>query len=326
MIHGGNVWQGEAPERWLDFSANLRPEGPPSWVQAVLADAARAARYYPDPAMRAARAGLAAYAGVPVECVLPTAGGIEAIDAVCRAGTGRVMVSGPTFGEYARRAAACGRPVVPGGDMRPGDTLFLCNPNNPTGAAVARAEVLERAACARSFGAFLCADEAFADFCPEISCRDRAAAGELVVVGSLTKALCVPGVRLGYLIAAPEAVERYGAIVAPWSLNAFAAAIAAALPEHQSELDADRRRNEERRTRLAADLRALGAAVPDSRANFLLPDFARPMKPVISRLKARGVLVRDCASFGLGEGQIRVAVRTEDENARLISALREAFA
>ena len=33
MMHGGNVWQGTSPREWLDFSANLRPEGPPEWVK-----------------------------------------------------------------------------------------------------------------------------------------------------------------------------------------------------------------------------------------------------------------------------------------------------
>ncbi len=48
MKHGGNVWQGEKPSEWLDFSANLRPEGIPAWVKAALESAKAEARYYPD--------------------------------------------------------------------------------------------------------------------------------------------------------------------------------------------------------------------------------------------------------------------------------------
>ena len=36
MKHGGNVWQGEMPSEWLDYSANLRPEGTPNWVREAL--------------------------------------------------------------------------------------------------------------------------------------------------------------------------------------------------------------------------------------------------------------------------------------------------
>ena len=36
MIHGGGVWETGDPAEWLDFSANLRPEGPPDWVKEAL--------------------------------------------------------------------------------------------------------------------------------------------------------------------------------------------------------------------------------------------------------------------------------------------------
>ena len=53
--HGGNVWDGGGPEQWLDFSANLRPEGPPEWVMQAMKDALGDTRYYPDRSMTAAR-------------------------------------------------------------------------------------------------------------------------------------------------------------------------------------------------------------------------------------------------------------------------------
>ena len=55
MRHGGNVWEGGAPEKWLDFSANLRPEGPPDWAKDAMRRALSDVRYYPDRAMAAAR-------------------------------------------------------------------------------------------------------------------------------------------------------------------------------------------------------------------------------------------------------------------------------
>lgn len=320
MIHGGNVWQGASPAGWLDFSANLRPEGPPAWVFDVLRSAMDEVRYYPDLSMHAARRGIAMYAGVDPACVLPTAGGIAAIDLVCRAGTGRVVVNQPTFGEYARRAKACGR-TVGSGEIRAGDLVFLCNPNNPTGTLLPRDEVL---ALARR-NITLCVDEAFSDFCPAESVRDRAAAGELIVVGSLTKTLCVPGVRLGYLIASPKDIDRFAALAAPWSISAFATAIAREIPKYLDELREDKERNVRRRAALSEMLINCGAYVYPSRTNFLLADFKRPMGRIMERLQAEGILVRDCASFGLSDGHIRFAVRTEKENERLIRALERAI-
>ena len=91
MRHGGNVWEGQ-PADWLDFSANLRPEGTPAWVMDTMRAALSQACYYPDRAMRAARAGLALYLGVDESCVLPTAGGAAAIDLTLGVRRGAVHV------------------------------------------------------------------------------------------------------------------------------------------------------------------------------------------------------------------------------------------
>ncbi len=329
MTHGGNVWQGVSPEGWLDFSANLRPEGPPDWVMQAMAGALRETRYYPDVAMRAAREGLAVYAGVPAACILPTAGGIEAIDILCRSGVGRVLTMPPTFGEYARRAQVYNRedaPFTSAEAVRRGDVVILCNPNNPTGKAMERDRVLELGQAIQSAGGALAVDEAFIDLCPEKSVRDQAARQPgLVAIGSLTKALAIPGTRLGYLVAAPAWVERFGTLAAPWSLNAFAAAVARALPAHLHELVEDRRLNDLRRDALSKSLAALGAKALPSQANFLLADFGRPMAETVQALKREGILVRECKSFGLPANFLRLAVRTEAENARLIAALERAL-
>ena len=141
MRHGGNVWEGGAPEKWLDFSANLRPEGPPDWVTRTVTQSLSRMRYYPDLSMREARRGLAAYAGVEENRVLPTAGGIAAIDLALRLKNGPVCTQKTTFGEYARSAALLGRDVLADDHLdEAGGTVLLCNPNNPTGSALSREE------------------------------------------------------------------------------------------------------------------------------------------------------------------------------------------
>src|SRR5699024_6606076 len=76
MTHGGNVWQGEGPGAWLDYSANIRPEGMPEWVRQALRRGMESAAYYPEAGMERATRAMAAYLGISPECVLPTAGGI----------------------------------------------------------------------------------------------------------------------------------------------------------------------------------------------------------------------------------------------------------
>lgn len=328
VTHGGDVWRGPSPDEILDFSANLNPEGPPEWVRAAMLRSIGNARYYPDLRQAAALAGLSDHLGLPEACILPTAGGIEA--AACAAKRfGSHAVAQPTFQEY---GALCGRhrDVLRSelADYRPspGETLWLCNPNNPTGDALSRAEVLALLERLEAVGGRLVVDEAFIDYCPERSVRDRVAdRPALAVLGSLTKVLAIPGVRLGYLAAHPSVAGRLREGLLPWRLNCLADAVAAALPGHRADFEQIRRLNDARRETLAAALAGIGARVYPSDANFLLCDFGRDMRPDIQRLKARGILVRPCGMFpGLTHGHVRLCVRTEGENGRLVTALKGA--
>lgn len=323
MIHGGNVWNTGNPSDWLDFSANLRPEGPPDWVLETLRSTLETIRFYPDPEMKRARRGLAGYLGLPEECVLPTAGGTAAIDLALTRLSGCVYIREPAFGEYARRAKAHGRKCAAwSGNGGRGDTLILSNPDNPTGSVEDRETLLSLHRELHSAGAELIADEAFIDYCPEYSLRDAVSPG-LVIAGSMTKILGIPGVRLGYLCAEPETIRALREKAVPWSLGAQAAEIAARLPEHTDLIRRDAEINSRRREQFSALLEQLGAKVMPSRSSFLLADFRRDMTESAEKLKDRGILVRTCGSFGLGNSFLRLAVRTEMENGRLTAALEE---
>lgn len=325
MRHGGNVWEGGKPERWLDFSANLRPEGPPEWVLECMRRALADVRYYPQRSMKAARNGLAEYLGVDPSQVLPTAGGAAAIDLALAQRGGKVYVQPPTFGEYAQRAWVHHRQTaVWQGGCAQGDTLVLCNPNNPTGTAMGRAEMRTVLQQVLKAGAELVVDEAFGDYCPENTMRHEVCTG-LTVVGSLTKTLCIPGARLGYICADAAEVERLESQALPWALNTLAASVAAQLPAHREEMLRDTVLNVQRREAFAQQLGLLGAKVFPSQSNFLLVDFHRDMTRTAAWLKERGVLVRTCASFGLPSSHIRLAVKTGEENIRLIQMLKQAM-
>ena len=326
MIHGGNVWSDKDPAQWLDFSANLRPEGPPDWVKDVLRQSIQDARYYPDPEMQAACTGLAAYLGIPENRILPTAGGAAAIDLALSGQEGTVFIEPVTFNEYAERARVHGRPLSVSSlcselPMHPGDTAVLCNPNNPTGTVLSADTVLDLHKSISASGGELIVDEAFIDFCPEHSVR-RYVSDTLILVGSLTKLLGIPGIRLGYIAGNPETISILRRCQLSWSLNAMAAAVAQALPAHMDEIQADIRLNSRRRDHFVSALRSLGADISASAANFLLVRFPCSMQPAIPVLRSHGILVRDCTSFGLDSRYLRLAVRLDEENERLTEELR----
>ena len=326
MKHGGNVWDDHSPAQWLDFSANLRPEGTPEWVLQVMEDALKDTRYYPDRQMKMARRGLAEWLGVDENRVLPTAGGAAAIDLILSSRTGTVYTYPVTFGEYAERAGVHMRPcAVWQGQCGQDDTVMLCNPNNPTGSCASREALMTTFDRIKGADGELVVDEAFIDFCPEHSVRHDVQPG-LSVVGSLTKTLCIPGVRLGYVCAAPEVIRQLEQRALPWSLSTLASAVAAHLPNHRDEVHADLQHNTVRREQFTAMLEELQAEVWPSQSNFLLVDFKRDMTPIAEWLKTQGILVRTCSSFGLPPQFLRLAVKTEHENKLLIDALREGMA
>jgi threonine-phosphate decarboxylase len=322
----------------LDFSQNINPLGAPR-------DALSAARWaieeesgrYPDLEYTELRGALADYLGVPVERIVPTNGGAEALFLAARAAEkeGGALVLEPTFSEYAAAARASGMAPVRRvarrrekgfgwdpdslGDLEGISVVFLCNPNNPTGDALDKGEVLEAAARVKEAGAVLIVDEAFADFVPEISVAAMVDE-KLWVARSFTKFFAIPGLRLGCLLC--DDAERVQALQPSWPVNAVAAAAGISAARDPEFTDAAVAEVARLRQRLFVALDALAELQPfPGAANFLLvhgPD------GLTERLARRGVLVRGCGPFeGLGPEYFRVAVRDEASNGRLVAAIRE---
>jgi len=338
----------------LDASANLNPLGPPAWLAGWLAQrlqgGASAVARYPDPDYREAREAIAAHEGVAPEQVLLTNGGAEAIflaaslQAREQPGAPAAIV-GPTFAEYARACSAHGLatrtlslappdfhldPEALVADLGAARLLLLCRPNNPTGTLVPRAAVGRLLELTAARGCRLVVDEAFVDFigdAREALTPLLAAHSHLVLLRSLTKVYTLPGLRLGYLLADAETVQRAAAGQPAWSVNGLAAALVAPL---LADRDFTRRTKAwlaAERPRLAAGLRALGLEVVPSRANFFLvrhPAGQEATRCLLPALLRRGVLVRHTESFaGLDGGWLRLALGDAAANDRLLAALAD---
>jgi histidinol-phosphate aminotransferase len=302
--------------------------GPPQHVlDAAAAEIARAP-LYPERAYADFRAAVAEWIGVPAASVVPAHGAQALIGAVTQVfvdpGT-HVVIPQPTYGLYAQVAAAGGGVVhrVPtnglaldleaiavAAEEHSARLVWLCDPNNPTGLLIDRAEwaaFLDRL----PDGCAAIVDEAYIDFSdPDVRVRreqDVLDGRPVICIRSFSKVFGLAGLRLGYAVCDPEVASLLNVIQEPFNVNRIALAAGRAAVETPGL--ADRRRADVAAARavLAAELEAAGLEVVPSQANFLLIRIGVDDGPVCDRLLRRGLLVRGGESVGL-PGYVRLTV------------------
>jgi histidinol-phosphate/aromatic aminotransferase/cobyric acid decarboxylase-like protein len=337
----------------LDFSSNRAPLGAAPGVAAALTRVDVEA--YPDPRAAELAGVLAAHHGVPAGQVVVGNGSTELIRLIAQLalGPGDVALSlAPSFGEYelgtrlagaefaevrlvrgasgaasgAAGERASGAPAgfgvdEPGlraalGRLRP-RLCWLCSPNNPTGAALEPA--LVASLVGDHPGTLFVLDEAYRDLlaAPQWSAA-LLAAGNLVVLHSLTKAWGLAGLRLGYALLEEGQAAALRAAAPPWNVNACAQAAGLAALADLAHYERSVGLLREGRDRLSAVLGERGWPVEPSAAGFFLVDVGSA-PAVRSALLGRGCLVRDCSSFGL-PAHVRVSPRLAEQNERLLAA------
>ncbi len=251
-------------------------------------------------------------------------GSIELIRVFCpvvfgnRISGNRFYTPSPTFGEYELSARLSG--AAPAANPSDAGVYFFCNPNNPTGVLMEKEKTLGLLEEVKRHNGMLFCDEAFI----ELSDPDQSVADirdpNLFVLRSLTKSFAVPGIRFGYGFGDPDLVEKIETARSPWSVNAFAESYALEALRHMGELEESRSAIVRERQWLSSEISALGLYCHPSSVNYLLVECGRKASVLCDDLSRRNILVRDCASFGLPTA-IRIAVRTREENVRLIEAL-----
>jgi histidinol-phosphate aminotransferase len=239
-----------------------------------------------------------------------------------------VAVLAPTFGEYARAGRATGARVRDVGEpveARGARILFVCQPNNPTGFYRSQVEV-ERLLSDQP-DRLLVLDEAYAAFVDDRWRSEPLLARfqNLVILRSMTKEHAVPGLRLGYLLAAPEVARAVEAVRPPWSVNAGAlrAGLAALEPDAEAHVARGKALVTQARRVLVDGFERIGFRVSPGSANFVLVEVGHGAAFRRALLR-RGMVVRDCASFGL-PACVRVACRLPEDCERLIGSVEEVW-
>lgn len=343
-VHGGPALDelealGIARSGVVDFSVNLNPYGPSS----LMVEAIRAARIdvYPDSTARQARERLGHALGVTAERIVVGNGAADLLWTLARvlvpAGAPALVVE-PTFSEFGA-AVRAGRGRLEEWRAQPDDdfandmtaiaaaaraarvvALYLCSPNNPTGVVTASADIARLATQLPQVT--LVVDQAFLSLSEAHADHTLAFPENVVLVRSLTKEHAIPGVRVGYLVAAPDLARRIEAARPAWTTGAAAQAAACASPDAGAFVAESRARMLGDRRALVDGLWAIGLGPVPTVATFCLLPVGQA-QPLRRRLLAgHQILVRDCTSFGL-PGHIRIGARPAPDRARLRAALAE---
>ncbi|WEF32751.1 threonine-phosphate decarboxylase CobD [Pseudoduganella chitinolytica] len=219
--HGGNLRDARrlyGRTDWIDLSAGLNPD----WYPApALADNAWHRLPEPDPALVEAACS---YYGAPH--MLAVAGTQAAIQALPRLrAPSRIVIAAPSYAEHAHHWALHGHTATQvaydalAAAVDRCDVLVVCNPNNPTGATVPRALLLDWAGTLAERGGWLVVDEAFGDTDGANSVADCTDRPGLIVLRSVGKFFGLAGVRLGFVAAQPALLDALDELLGPWQVS-----------------------------------------------------------------------------------------------------------
>ena len=292
---------------------------------------------YPDPHQAILKDRLCSLKGLRKENLFLGNGSDEAIDLVfrifCEPGKDNAVIISPSYGMYGVAAAINDvevRPVRLGEDFSLDSekllgacdprtkVIFLCSPNNPSGNAFPKSQLLD--ICDR-FPGIVVVDEAYVDFSEKGSLAAEASSRDgLIVLQTLSKARAMAGLRIGMAISSLEIIRLMSMVKYPYNLSLAAMEKAMEFLEKKIDLQVDTIINE--RERLASVLPHFPFVrkVYPSDANFLLIR-VDDADSLYGYLLENGIIVRNRSRVPGCEGCLRLTVGLPGENETLLNAL-----
>lgn len=333
----------------MDFRSNLNPEGPPPWLTEA-EEAARDQAAPTGPGFRKALEACSRRFSFSPDCFVFGEGANDLLSVLPRAlGVDAVLALPPTYSGFQRAAASAGLPLhlhaareEDGYTLRPGSLradmarlpgkvlVFLGRPNNPAGVPLPIETVIEAARVLP--GHFLCVDESYvelSDGVEPVLARGRRLPDNLLVLRSLTKALAVPGLHLGFVGASRTVARRIEAALELRPRNPRAEEIAFRAVSDPSFFETSAARIAGYRARYAERLSRIPGVKPETGfANFLLLRIeGADARKAAAAARERGVDFRDYAEGEYLDGHrwLRTAVRKDGDNEKASEALEAAL-
>jgi threonine-phosphate decarboxylase len=359
VSHGGDVWgfsrKYNIPlEKLLDFSGPINHLGPSPKAVETIKQHARLIRFYPDPNPVELKTEIAKYVGqgVDVANIILGNGSIELIYMISGVfhHNFKAVILVPSFTEYEKAALRVGgEPVfvqlpenfalktesVKKAITDDTQILFICNPHSPSGTLYSRETILDLVDFCHKKDIILSVDENYIEFTEKA--HDTTMAGyvkkyeNLFVIRSVTKFYGMPGIRLGYGIAAEGLIDMLQVDRQPWSINSLAGFATLAAIKDTEFIKNTKITIAKERAHFAKMLNEIGDLhVFPSETNFLLVKILNnKITSIVLReeMAKERILIRDCSTFvGLDDSYFRVTVRSSRENLKLVTTLKETLA
>lgn len=319
----------------LNFSSNIYPEADLSALKKHLSARLDMIGTYPEPQPRRLETAIAVQSGTTPDSVIVTNGATEAIYLIARllkeSSTEEPLthiIQQPTFSEYADACLLNHAAVLyDDKDVKGKKAYWLCNPNNPTGSVTPAADILNRAD--RQPQDIFIIDQSYEDYTlqPPVADVEATQRPNIVLLHSMTKRFCVPGLRIGYAVANPELINGLRRFQPPWSIGVPAEEAGLFLVESGFKAISSLTGYLKEARRLGRELSLIdGISVLRSETNFMLcrtgHGSAAALKDFL--VSHHGILIRDASNFArLDSRYFRVAARTYNDDNMLINALNE---
>ncbi len=349
--HGGNIYGlarklGCGTEEIIDMSANVNPLGPPPPLMTFLSERLGAVTALPPVDAAGIVAAFAARHGIAPDRVLAGNGTTQFIYTLPLAlKPHRALIVGPTYSDY---ADACrmhdirhdfllfneSTDFVPSLDAlrdraAESDLVFICNPNNPTGALIPGKRLLS--VCRALPQTVFVVDESYLPFVADGASHSLLDQAEdnLAVLNSMSKIYRIPGLRIGFMTAGGAVARAMTRHMLPWSVNGLAQAAVQCLMDQPEETDQFIQSSvafiAEEKRRMIAGLEGVGGLrIFPGHTGFLLMKLpeGRRAGAVCEALAAERILIRNCDNFqGLSDRFIRISLKTGAINRMLIQKL-----
>ena len=336
MRHGGDF---SGLSGITDLSVNLNPMGMPDSLRDKAIKSIYDCEKYPDPYCRRFAAAVAQSTGVTDEQVVCGNGAADLIYRTVNAlKPKKASVITPTFTEYekALEEAGCEVKRIRLSEEKDfeldeetalracedTDMVFICSPNNPTGRAVKQGILRAMAEKCKENDIWFVCDESFIWFAELFSKKTiiKDLNEKCMVIRSLTKMYAMPGIRVGYMVCgSADAAYRIRMCGQCWSVSVTAQVVGAEAARMSGYDGVTSAFVAGERAFLQRELERIGIKYYPSDVNFVLFRLGEGYVEKLFRFK---VLIRECSDFdGLDGSYYRAAVRTREENERLIYAL-----